>query len=181
MKPVNKTVKDVIRGSSIQKTSIMLCLWYTTTYADLCKSGLLPHLHILFPICAALVLLPLCHRCTLCGTWQHRTVHNGDSKNTNQRANPETKPADTSCSELSMSYHFFEISVEPELGTEASKYSSCQFWTTACQHLLAALDAVQCWNCLHPVKRSPSDLVYSSSSLPSSLFLSGHTTPTYMK
>lgn len=174
MRPVNKTVKDVIRGSSIQKSSVMLCLWYTTTYADLCKSALLPHLHIFFSYSCCLgfvAFMPLMHV-----VWPMAAQNSASwrlSKNSNQRANPETKPATTSWSELNMNHHFFEISVEQKLGIETSKCSTCQFWTTACQHLTAALGAIQCWNCLHPVKRSPSDLVsYSSSSLPSSLFLS---------
>lgn len=110
-----------------------------------------PHLYVIFPICVALGLLSLCHWCTLCGTWQHRIAHHGGWA---RRANPETKPATASWSDLNMNRHYFEISVEPKLGTETSKYSAWQFWTTACQHLLAALDAIQCWNCLRPVKRS---------------------------
>lgn len=167
MWPVNKTVKDVIRGSFIQKSSIMLCLWYMTTYADLCKSALLPHLYIFFPICVALVLLPLCHRCMSCGTRQHRIVHHETEQELQLKTQPWNKTCHASWSECNRNHNFFETSVEPKLGIETSKYSACPFWTTACQ-----LDVIQCWNSLHPVKRSPGDLVsYSSSSLPSSLFL----------
>lgn len=184
MRPEIKAVKDVIRGSSIQKSSIMLCLWYTTNYADLYKSALLPHLHIFFPICVALVLLPLCHWCTSCGTWQHRIVHHGGWARTPVKE-PTLKQNLTLL--LGQNSAWIIISLKSLLNQNLEWKPQNILLASSEQQLigtfwLPALDTIQCWNCLHPVKRSPSDLVsYSSSSLPSSLFLSGHVTPTSVK
>jgi len=62
---------------------------------------------------------------------QHLAAQNSTSwrlsENSNKKSSTETKPATTSWSELDMNHHFLEISVEPKLGIETSKYSTCQF------------------------------------------------------
>lgn len=104
----------MICDMSIQKSLTMLCIWYTTIYADLCKSAPTPHTSFSYLYFFGFIaFMPLVHI-----MW-HMAAQNSAtwrlSKDSSQRGNPETKHATPSWSELNMNFHFFEISVNQNL------------------------------------------------------------------